>query len=104
MKTLPGSRERVDIGPVGGSIGAFIGPAMMSAAFARAPWPSLQRLPAWIEGPSGRHSTGVLQDSDGTTIAAALSMAPLSRLPFAGKHTLFGRWAGEFLQFLLNLF
>ena len=78
MKTLPGSRERVDIGPVGGSIGAFIGAAMMSAAFARAPWPSFQRHLSPIKSTPGRHWAGMLQNS-GTTIAmmsAALARAP----------------------------
>ena len=52
-QSLSGVRERIDIG-------VFTGPAMMSAAFAQARLPSPQRLPSWIEGPSGRHSTGML--------------------------------------------
>jgi hypothetical protein len=38
----------------------FTGPAMMGAAFAQARLPSFQRLLAWIEGTSGRHSAGML--------------------------------------------
>jgi hypothetical protein len=42
-------RERIDIRPVGSSLGVFTGPAMMSAAFAQAGWPSLQKPPASIK-------------------------------------------------------
>ena len=59
-QSLSGARERIDIRPVGSSLGVFTGPAMMSAAFAQAPWPSFQRPLAWIDGPSGRHSAGIM--------------------------------------------
>ena len=59
-QSLSGARARIDIRPVGSSLGVFTGPAMMSTAFARTRWPLLQRPPSWIEGLSGRHSTGIL--------------------------------------------
>jgi hypothetical protein len=51
-QSLSGARKRIDIRPVGSSLGVFAGPAMMSAAPAQAPWPPFWRLPSWIEGPS----------------------------------------------------
>ena len=66
-QSLSGACERIDIRPVGSSLGVFTGPAMMSAAFARPPWPSFQR-PSLDRRPPGRHSAGILQDT-GTAIA-----------------------------------
>jgi hypothetical protein len=50
-QSLSGARKRIDIRPVGSSFGVFTGPAMMSAAFAQALWPSFQRPPFRIRGP-----------------------------------------------------
>jgi hypothetical protein len=76
-QSLSGARERIDIRPVGSSLGVFTGTAMMDAVFAQARWPSFQRLLAWIEGPSGRHSAGTLQDS-GTALAVRVGPPALS--------------------------
>ena len=59
-QSLPGARERIDIRPVGSSLGVFTGNAMMDPAIAQALWPSFQRLRALITNPSGRHSAGML--------------------------------------------
>ena len=59
-RSLSGARERIDIRPVGSSLGVFTGSALMSAAFAQARLPSFQRPLAWINGPAGRHSAGML--------------------------------------------
>ena len=66
---------------------------MMDAVFAHVPWRPFQRPPARINGPSGRHSPGILQDT-GTAIAhchrAAVSLPAVlrwSRPPSARKVT-----------------
>ena len=70
-QSLSGARDRIDVRPVGSSLGVLTDPAMMSAAFARAPWPSFQRHLSSIKSTPGCHWAGVLQNS-GTTIATHL--------------------------------
>ena len=68
-QSLSGARDRIDVRPVGSSLGVLTDPAMMSAAFARAPWPSFQRHLSSIKSTPGRHWAGILQNS-GTALAS----------------------------------